>query len=182
MNSRAKRSAFMTVLQAVLGQGAENGVADGSGGPFDLGRESLAEIDIGGDDAEEVGRLAGGLEELAAEREGELVGRKALRLGEIGQAAEDDGPGRSVRGRGVDEDDVPGVAAGDRRNVILGDVLGVDQGEAGPAAAARTASTIQGPTPSSRRRGLPTPTRQAGSRRRSARRTGLSVISAPPGS
>ena len=90
------------------------------------------EIDVAGDDAEKVGLLPGGFEDLAAERESELVGGDAAGSARSSRRPKTTVPGgpsaatastmttfRACRGR----------SCGD---VIFGDVLGIDQGQPGP--------------------------------------------------
>jgi len=96
----------------------------------DVGREPGAELKVRRDDAEQEDLLSRGLEELAAEREGELMGRIAFDFGEVGQGTEDDGTGRPFGGHGIDEDDVAAIVAGDDVDEIFGDVLSVDHAEA----------------------------------------------------
>lgn len=96
----------------------------------DVGREPGAELKVRRDDAEQEDLLSRGLEELAAEREGELMGGIALDFGEVGQGTENDGTRRPFGGHGVDEDDVTAVVAGDDVDEIFGDVLSVDQTKA----------------------------------------------------
>ncbi len=60
------------------------------------------------------------------------MGREALGFGESGERAEDDRAGRARSGDRVDEDDVPAVGPGDGVDEVLGDILGVEQGDLRP--------------------------------------------------
>ena len=69
---------------------AKDEVPERGRGPLDFGCEPDTKFKVGRDDAKQENPLPRGFEKPAAEREGELVGRKAPGFGEVGQGAEED--------------------------------------------------------------------------------------------
>ncbi len=144
--NRSRCQTIMSVLLAVCGDRPRMMIADSAAARSTSAHDPVAVIGV----ARRRCRAARRPCRRAAStsppsREGELVGGAARGLGEVVQPAEHDGPGGAGTGHGVDDDDVPGFAAGDAGTKFSMTSSALTRASPVPAAASRTALGDPGP-------------------------------------